>query len=220
VVAERAQVGFAHDGDGDRVLFVDERGGLVDGDQILAVCAADLLDRGRLPGQTVVATVMSNLGLELCLRERGIRLIRTAVGDRYVLEAMLAGGYTLGGEQSGHIIFSEHNSTGDGMVTALQLLAVMRRSGKRLSELAAGMRRLPQLLENVRVRQRGDLESLPAVQAAIREVEASLAGSGRVLVRFSGTEPLVRVMLEGPDEATIRAGAHRIVEAVRASLGA
>jgi phosphoglucosamine mutase len=132
---------------------------------------------------------------------------------------MLKGGYVLGGEQSGHIIFAEHNSTGDGMVTALQVLAVMQRRGKPLSELAAGMRRYPQILENVRVQRRADLQSLPAVQEAVREVEAGLAGSGRVLVRFSGTEPLVRVMLEGPDDATIRAGAARIVAAVRASLG-
>jgi phosphoglucosamine mutase len=219
VVAEQAHVGFAHDGDGDRVVFVDERGALVDGDQILAVCAADLLERGRLPGKTVVATVMSNLGLELALKERGIALIRTAVGDRYVLEAMLKGGYALGGEQSGHIIFVEHNSTGDGVITALQVLAVMQRRGRRLSELAASMRRYPQTLANVPVQRRADLQSLPAVQEAIRKVEARLAGSGRVLVRFSGTEPLVRVMLEGPDDATIQAGAAQIVEAVRASLG-
>ena len=219
VVAEQAHVGFAHDGDGDRVIFVDEQGALVDGDQILAVCAADMLESGRLAGRTVVATVMSNLGLEVALKERGIALIRTPVGDRYVLEAMLKGGYVLGGEQSGHIIFAEHNSTGDGMVTALQVLAVMQRRGKPLSELAAGMRRYPQILENVRVQRQADLQSLPAVQEAVREVEAGLAGSGRVLVRFSGTESLVRVMLEGPDDATIRAGAARIVEAVRASLG-
>ncbi|MFA5028425.1 MAG: phosphoglucosamine mutase, partial [Candidatus Methylomirabilota bacterium] len=219
VTAERADVGFAHDGDGDRVLFVDERGGLVDGDQTLAVCAADMQAAGRLPGKTVVATVMSNLGLELFLRERGISLVRTPVGDRYVLEAMLAGGFTLGGEQSGHIIFSEHNSTGDGIVTALQLLAVVCRSGRPLSELAAGMRRLPQVLENVRVRRRADLAELPAVREAIARVEAELHGTGRVLVRFSGTEPLVRVMLEGPNDAVIRGAAGRIAEAVRASLG-
>jgi phosphoglucosamine mutase len=219
VVAEQAHVGFAHDGDGDRVICVDERGALVDGDQILALCAADMLGAGRLPGKTVVATVMSNIGLELALKERGIALIRTQVGDRYVLEAMLQHGYALGGEQSGHIIFVEFNSTGDGVVTALQVLAAMQRSGKRLSELAATMRRYPQILENVRVRRREDLERLPAVQRAIREVEARLGGTGRVLVRFSGTEPLVRVMLEGPDDALIRLEAARIADAVRASLG-
>lgn len=220
VVAERAQVGFAHDGDGDRVLFVDETGALVDGDQILAMCAADLLAQGRLPGRTVVATVMSNLGLEVALREQRITLVRTAVGDRYVLEAMLRDGYTLGGEQSGHIIFSEHNSTGDGIVTALQVLAVMQRSGKPLSELAACVRRYPQVLENVRVARRAELGELPKVREAIRLAEAALGESGRVLVRFSGTEPLIRVMVEGPEEAVVRGWADRIAAAARAELGA
>jgi len=218
VVAERAQVGFAHDGDGDRVLFVDENGELVDGDQVLAICGIALQREGRLARQTVVATVMSNLGLELALAEHGIKLVRTQVGDRYVLETMLRDQYILGGEQSGHIIFAEHNSTGDGIVTALQILAVMQRTGQPLSKLAACMRRYPQVLQNVRVARRAEPESLPAVQAAIREAEAALAGGGRVLVRCSGTEPLIRVMLEGPDDDTIRHWAGRIAEAVRRSV--
>jgi phosphoglucosamine mutase len=219
VLEYRADVGFTHDGDGDRVLAVDERGGLVDGDQLLALCALDLRAERRLAGDTVVATVMSNAGLEVALRRAGIRLLRTPVGDRSVLEAMLRGGYTLGGEQSGHIIFSEHNTTGDGIVTALQVLAAMRRAAKPLSELAACMTRFPQILENVTVQRREDLGALAGVQSRIRQAEGALEGTGRVLVRFSGTEPLVRVMVEGPDESVIRQWALEIAAAVRESLG-
>ncbi len=219
VVAEAAHVGFAHDGDGDRVVAVDEHGALVDGDQILAVCGIDLAAQERLPNRTIVATVMSNLGLEVCLREAGIGLVRTAVGDRYVLEAMLKDGYALGGEQSGHVIFAEHNTTGDGIVTTLQLLATMVRTGKALSELAACMRRYPQILQNIRVSRRADLGALPDVQRTVREAETELGNRGRVLVRFSGTEPLVRVMIEGPDEVRITALAERISAAVQAALG-
>ncbi len=219
VLEYRADVGFAHDGDGDRVLAADERGALVNGDQILALCALDLHGERRLPGDTVVATVMSNVGLEVALRRAGLRLVRTPVGDRFVLEEMLRGGYALGGEQSGHIIFAEHSTTGDGIVTALQVLAAMRRAGKPLSELAACMPQFPQVLENVRVERREDLATLEGVQSRIRQAEAALEGAGRVLVRFSGTEPLVRVMIEGPDESTIRHWAVEIASAVRESLG-
>ena len=219
VVAEGAQIGFAHDGDGDRVLTVDERGGLVDGDQMLALCALDMLAQGRLGCRTVVATVMSNYGLDVALREAGIRLARTAVGDRYVLEEMLRFGYPLGGEQSGHLIFAEHNTTGDGLVTALQVLATLQRTGKPMSELAACMRRYPQVLLNVRVQRREELGGLPAVQACIRQAEQALAGTGRVLVRFSGTEPVVRVMVEGPDEAVTGRWASAIADAIQAALG-
>ncbi|MFB3816583.1 MAG: phosphoglucosamine mutase [Candidatus Methylomirabilales bacterium] len=219
VVAEGAQVGFAHDGDADRVLVVDERGGLVDGDQVMALCALDMLGRGALDCRTIVATVMSNYGLDVAMREAGIRVVRTAVGDRYVLEEMLRHGYPLGGEQSGHVIFAEHNTTGDGVITALQVLAVMLRSGKPISELAAGMPRFPQVLENVRVSRREDLQRLPLVQDAIQEAEAAVAGAGRVLVRFSGTEPLARVMVEGRDEAAIRRLAAGICAAIREALG-
>ena len=219
VVAEGADLGFTHDGDGDRLLCADERGGLADGDQILAMCGLDMLAEGRLPSRTVVATVMSNAGLEVAMRQAGIRLVRTPVGDRSVLEEMLRGGHALGGEQSGHVIFTEHNTTGDGIVTALQVLAAMLRAGKPLSELAACMPRFPQVLENVRVRRKEDLESLPTVQARIREAEAALADGGRVLVRYSGTERLARVMVEGPDEATIRRWATEIAAAIREALG-
>jgi phosphoglucosamine mutase len=219
VLKHRAHVGFAHDGDADRVIFVDETGALVDGDQVLALCALDLQAEGRLRERTVVATVMSNLGLELCLKEAGITLRRTAVGDRYVLEEMVKGGYVLGGEQSGHIIFLEHNTTGDGIVTALQVLGVMQRTGKPLSALAGCMVKLPQTLVNVRVRRRDPLESLPVVQAAIREAEALLGPDGRLLVRYSGTEPLVRVMAEGVDAARIQASAESVVKSIQAALG-
>jgi len=219
VVAEGAQVGFAHDGDGDRVLAVDERGAMVDGDQMLALCALDMLAQGRLACRTVVATVMSNYGLDVALREAGVRLVRTAVGDRYVLEEMLRFGYPLGGEQSGHLIFAEHNTTGDGLVTALQVLATLQRTGKPMSELAACMRRYPQVLLNVRVGRREELSGLPGVQARIRQAEEVLAGTGRVLVRFSGTEPVARVMVEGSDEAVIQRWAGEIGEAIRVALG-
>ncbi len=219
VVAERAHAGFAHDGDGDRVVAVDETGRLVDGDQILAMCALDLTAQGRLPGRAVVATVMSNVGLEVALRQAGIALVRTAVGDRYVLEEMMRCGHPLGGEQSGHVIFAEHNTTGDGIVTALQVLGTMVRSGKALSELSASMPCYPQVLLNVRVRRKEEFANLPAVLAEIRSAESSLAGNGRVLVRYSGTEPLARVMIEGPEESSIRSMADRIASAIQAELG-
>ncbi len=219
VLAEGAHLGLTHDGDGDRLLCADERGTLVDGDQILALCALDMLAAGRLPARTLVATVMSNAGLDVAMRQAGIRVVRTPVGDRSVLEEMLRGGYALGGEQSGHIIFTEHNTTGDGIVTALQVLAAMRRADKPLSALAACMPRFPQVLENVRVRQKEDLHRLPKVQAHIREAERALAGVGRVLVRYSGTEPLARVMVEGPDEAVIHHWARVIAAAIRDALG-
>lgn len=219
VLKYRAEVGLAHDGDADRMLFVDEAGALVDGDQVLALCAMDLHAEGRLRERTVVATVMSNLGLELCLREAGIRLVRSAVGDRYVLEEMVKGGYVLGGEQSGHIIFLDHNTTGDGIVTALQVLGIMQRTGKPLSMLARCMMKLPQILVNVRVRRKEPLESLPPVQAALRDVEARLGSDGRVLVRFSGTEPVVRVMVEGRDAPGIAAAAGVVARAIEVALG-
>ncbi|MEK6660438.1 MAG: phosphoglucosamine mutase [candidate division NC10 bacterium] len=219
VVKHKAHAGFAHDGDADRVLFVDERGGLVDGDHILALCALDLKAEGRLHEDTVVATVMSNLGLEVAMREAGIRVVRTAVGDRYVLEEMLANRYTLGGEQSGHIIFLEHNTTGDGIVTALQVLAIMRRQGKRLSELSACMTSYPQVLVNVPVRRRSALEELPSLQEGIRSVEARLGGTGRVLVRLSGTEPVARVMVEGQEHRTIERLARELALMIKKELG-
>jgi phosphoglucosamine mutase len=180
------------------------------------MCALDMLADGRLPARTVVATIMSNAGLDVAMRQAGIRVVRTPVGDRSVLEEMLRGGYALGGEQSGHVIFAEHNTTGDGIVTVLQVLATMLRAGKPLSELAACMPRFPQVLENVRVRRMEDFSTLPAVLARIKDARA---GVGRVLVRYSGTEPLARVMVEGPDEAAIRGWAGQIATAIREALG-
>lgn len=217
-----AHLGIAHDGDGDRAILCDERGERVDGDRILALCALELDKEGVLRERTVVTTVMSNVGLDLSLRPSGIRVIRTAVGDRYVVEEMLRGGYNLGGEQSGHLVFLDHNTTGDGIVTALRVLAIMRKRGRPLSELAACMTPLPQVLLNVPFRpdvHRGDLAAIPGVQQAIRESERILGERGRVLVRYSGTEAKVRVMVEGEDADQIRALAERITGAVRTSLG-
>ncbi len=212
-------LGIAHDGDADRVLAVDETGAVIDGDAIMAVCALDLRDRGALAGDTVVATVMSNLGFDVALRERGITVVKTRVGDRYVLDQMRASGAAFGGEQSGHVIFLEHATTGDGLVTALQLAAVIRRSGKRLSELAGVMVHYPQVLENVRVAHRELLSSSAAIADAVRVAEATLGDSGRVLVRASGTEPLVRVMVEAAEENQARSIAEHIADLVRVELG-
>ena len=211
VRAHGAHAGIAHDGDADRCIAVDERGEVVDGDQIMAICALDRYARGALRQDTLVVTVMSNLGLTLAMRQAGIRLATTKVGDRYVLEAMLKEGYNLGGEQSGHVIFLDHNTTGDGILTAVQLLSVAARSGKPLSELAACMRRLPQVLENVKVRDKNGWEQNLRIASAVSAAEAALGGLGRVLGRASGTEPLIRVMLEGPDEAEL----HRLAGGIR-----
>jgi phosphoglucosamine mutase len=212
-------LGIAHDGDADRTLAVDETGAPVDGDQIMAVCAVDLKSRGALVRDTVVATVMSNLGFEVAMREHGISVIKTKVGDRYVLDQMRASGANLGGEQSGHVIFLDHATTGDGLVTALQLASVVKRTGRRLSELASVMARFPQVLENVRVADRSMLAGSAAIAEAVRAAEAELADEGRLLVRASGTEPLVRVMVEARDASLARAIVDRIAEVVRRELG-
>jgi phosphoglucosamine mutase len=215
----KAHVGLTHDGDADRVLFSDERGRLVDGDQTLAICALDLQARGLLAGGTVVGTVMSNYGLELALRRSGIALERTPVGDRYVVEAMQRLGAVVGGEQSGHIIFSGHQTTGDGIVTALQVLAVMQRTGRTLSSLAAAMPRLPQVLINVPTQRRVAVESVPALRDAVARAEASLAGRGRVLVRASGTEPKMRVMVEGRQRREAEGVARALARVVKETIG-
>lgn len=191
-----ADVGIAHDGDADRVMLVDARGNEIDGDVVETVCAIDLKQRGLLPGNTAVSTVMCNLGLTHALRDAGIELIQTKVGDRYVLEAMREGGFVVGGEQSGHMIFLEHNSTGDGLVTALQFLAACKRAGKSVEEAASVMTRFPQTLINVKVQDKHAVDDNDAVQAAVRAAEDALGDSGRVLLRPSGTEPVVRVMVE------------------------
>jgi phosphoglucosamine mutase len=219
VTAEGAHLGVALDGDADRAILVDERGEVVDGDEVLAMVGLALHEAGRLSGNGLVATVMSNLGLELALRERGIGLVRVQVGDRFVVEEMVRGGYLLGGEQSGHIVFLEHGTTGDGLVTALAVLALMVESGKPLSALRHAMHRLPQRLVNVRVRERRDLATLPAVQQAIERVTDALGTRGRVLVRYSGTEPLVRVMVEGEQIAEVERYCEEIAAALRAAVG-
>jgi phosphoglucosamine mutase len=215
VVRAGAALGLAHDGDADRLIAVDERGELVDGDAILAIAALDERERGGLPSGAVVTTVMTNLGFRRAMAERGIEVIQTAVGDRYVLEEMRAGGHTLGGEQSGHIIFLDRATTGDGVLTALRLLAVVARAGRPLSELARVMERLPQVLVNVRVADRGGLERAAEVHEAIGAEAARLGDRGRVLVRPSGTEQLVRVMVEAPTQEETDAVCGRLVEVVQ-----
>jgi phosphoglucosamine mutase len=218
VVANGARFGVAFDGDGDRALFVDHRGRVVDGDAILLMGAIYLKDRGKLPGPAVVATVMSNIGLELALRERGIEMVRTAVGDKYVMEEMVKRGFALGGEQSGHVIFSDHLFTGDGLATALNVLRIMSDTGEELADLAAALVTYPQVLVNVRVKQRTDLKTVPAIADVMKRVEDRLAGNGRLLVRYSGTEPLLRIMLEGKDDGEIKQWANDIADVVRAQL--
>jgi phosphoglucosamine mutase len=219
VCAEGADFGVAFDGDADRAIFVARSGRIVDGDAVLLVSARALKGAGRLPEDTVVATVMSNLGLEKALQREGIQMVRTPVGDKYVLEEMVRRGAALGGEQSGHVIFREFATTGDGMLTALRVLETARREGKGLDELTAGMEVYPQKLVNVRVREKKGLTELPAVAREISRVEEEFAGSGRVLVRFSGTEPLARVMVEGRDMEQVERGSKRIAEAIRREMG-
>ncbi len=215
----RADVGIAVDGDGDRCMLACEKGNLVDGDALLALGARDLAERDQLRGGAVVATVMSNLGLEKAVQELGLRLIRTPVGDRYVVEEMRAGGYNLGGEQSGHVVYLDHNTTGDGLITALQALAILCRKQRPLSELVAGMERFPQVLVNVRVAEKRPLDELPVVCEAVRRIEKELDGRGRVLIRYSGTEPKARVMVEGEDESRVSAYARDLAETLRRSVG-
>ena len=220
VKQHQAHIGIALDGDADRVIVCDEFGNEVNGDQIMAICATDLLARKQLKKKTLVATVMSNMGLDIALRKAGGKIIKTAVGDRYVVEEMRRGGYNLGGEQSGHLIFLDNSTTGDGVLAALQLLAVMRRREKPLSELAEVMIPLPQVLLNVRVKERKEIMTLPSVAAAIRGVEQKLGGEGRVLIRYSGTEPLLRIMLEGQDKYEITTWANELADLVKKQIGA
>lgn len=210
-----ADVGIALDGDADRCLLVDEKGQLVDGDQVLAIAAHQMSREGTLRNGSVVATVMSNLGLEVALREIGVSLIRTPVGDRYVVEEMRKRDANVGGEQSGHIIFLDHNTTGDGLITALGILAIQVEAQRPLSELAASMTRFPQILVNVRVKERRDVTTDERVACAIRDIESGLGDRGRVLVRASGTEPLIRVMVEGEHEDQVRSHAEGIADAIR-----
>jgi phosphoglucosamine mutase len=215
----RAQVGIALDGDGDRVIMVDHLGRLVDGDQLLYVMASAAHAAGTLVGP-VVGTVMSNFGLELALRRLGIEFVRVPVGDRYVLARLKESGGVLGGETSGHILCLQRMSTGDGLITALEVLGIMQRTGRSLAELTTGMEKLPQALLNVQVARRFDPASVPAICAAVRELEQRLAGEGRIVLRASGTEPVVRVMVEGRDEHEIRSSAEQLAQAVRAAAPA
>lgn len=218
VIEQGADLGIAHDGDADRCLAVDAEGKIIDGDQIMAIMALSLKDRGQLARNTLVATVMSNLGLKIAMKEHGIEMIETKVGDRYVLEEIRAGGYTLGGEQSGHVIFSQFATTGDGILTGLKLAAEMARTKKSIAELAGVMKVYPQVLINVPGVDKTRVDSDEVLQAAVREAEADLHGTGRVLLRASGTEALVRVMVEAADEGTAQSWADRIARVVEQRL--
>ncbi len=219
VVDEGLNIGIAFDGDADRALFVDARGEVVDGDATMLVLAEYMKSRNELAGSQVVATVMSNIGLEIALREQGIELIRAQVGDRYVLEELLAHGAKLGGEQSGHIIFPDISLAGDGQITAIELLRVVKESNRSLQELAAQMKRYPQVLVNVRVTSKPEFESVPAIQSEVEKLERELAGRGRLLLRYSGTENLARVMIEGEDQTQIEEQANRLAEVIKHAIG-
>ena len=220
LLEKQADIGLAFDGDGDRLIAVDEKGNIIDGDQIMFICAKYLKQEGRVKDDTVVSTVMSNLGFYKALEAEGIRDVQTPVGDRYVMEAMRKGGYVLGGEQSGHIIFLEHTTTGDGMLSALQLVNIMKGTGKSLSELAAEMDKYPQCLVNVKVTEKDQVASNDAVRKVIQEVEKEMNGEGRILVRPSGTEPLVRVMAEAGTEEQCRGYVERVANIIEKELGA
>ncbi len=219
VIATKADLGIAFDGDADRALFVDANGNLVDGDQVLFILAEYLAAKNELTGNRVVATVMSNLGLELGLQQRGIKLIRTNVGDKYVLDELLKNGGSIGGEQSGHVIFPNISLAGDGMITALEVIGVMKDSSKSLAELTSGFTHYPQVIINVKVGSKPPLDSVAPIKAMMDNLNAKLEGKGRLLLRYSGTENLARVMIEGQDEATIRAQAEAMAQTLRECLG-
>jgi phosphoglucosamine mutase len=215
-----AQIGISHDGDADRLVLCDEKGEVVDGDEILAMTALDALKHGTLAGKTLVATVMSNFGLDESIAAAGGKVVRTAVGDRYVVESMREGDFSIGGEQSGHLIFRDHGTTGDGLIAALQVLRIMTESGRPLSELRKCLKKYPQAQRNLRVKEKPPLESLKEVSVLVHETEAALAGKGRVLLRYSGTESKVRLLIEGPDEVMINVAADKIAGALTAAIGA
>ena len=219
VLRQKADIGIALDGDGDRAVFVCEQGTVIDGDHVMAALGLDLQQNGLLAKQTLVGTVMSNFGLELSMAKAGITLVRTPVGDRYLLERMLAEGYSFGGEQSGHFIFLDHNTTGDGLVSALQMLSLMKRTKKPLSELATAMTAVPQVLVNIQVKQKPVLETIPDVDRAIQESNRRLNGSGRVVIRYSGTEPLLRIMVEGEQSTLVNEIADNLARVVREHIG-
>ena len=220
VVQGGYELGIAYDGDGDRAIFVDGEGKVVDGDAVMLMCAKQMKAEGRLQGNAVVATVMSNIGLELALKGAGIDIVRCSVGDKYVMEEMLRRNIALGGEQSGHIIFSEYLFTGDGLATSLNVLRTLSATGRTLADLASELTTYPQVLMNLRVHHKVDLKTIPEVARVMGDVESRLAGHGRLLVRYSGTEPLLRVMLEGKDQDEIRRWGQEIIDAVKQHLGA
>jgi phosphoglucosamine mutase len=217
--SQTADVGFAFDGDGDRILAVDENANIVDGDQIILIAALELAQQRRLHNNIVVTTVLSNYGLEEALQRHNITLKRTQVGDRYVVEEMVRSGATLGGEQSGHVVFLDYNTAGDGLITAVKLLAILKKSGRKLSSLASEMVRYPQVHLNVKVRNTSDWEGNYAIQEAISNAKQEIRGQGRVVVRASGTEPLIRIMVEGKDDSVIRRMAEELAEVVRTAIG-
>ncbi len=218
VLRQNADIGIALDGDADRAVFVCERGTVIDGDHVMAALGLDLQQNGLLAKQTLVGTVMSNFGLELSMAKAGIRLVRTPVGDRYLLERMLAEGYNFGGEQSGHFIFLDHNTTGDGLISALQLLSLLKRTKKPLSELATAMTAVPQVLVNIQVKQKPVLETIPDIDRALQESNRRLNGSGRVVIRYSGTEPLLRIMVEGEQSTVVKEIAEDLASVIRGHL--
>jgi len=220
VVGAGYDLGIAYDGDGDRAIFVDARGRVVDGDAVMLMCAKQMKAENRLKGEAIVATVMSNIGLEIALRDASIGLLRCQVGDKYVMEEMLRRGLVLGGEQSGHVIFSDYLFTGDGLATSLNVLRTMAATRRALADLASDLTTYPQVLLNLRVHQKVELKTIPQVAAVVERVESRLAGNGRLLVRYSGTEPLLRVMLEGRDEQEIRKWGQEIIDAVKEHIGA
>lgn len=219
VVAYGADLGLALDGDGDRVIFSDRKGQVLDGDRIMAICAIEMAKKGSLKKNTVVATVMSNMGLDIALARHGIKVVRTKVGDRYVVEEMLKGGYNLGGEQAGHIVFLDYTTTGDGLLTALQLLLILRSKDKDLSDLTKVMEPYPQVKKDILVRSKPPLEEIPGFLDALREAERELEGKGRVVVRYSGTEPVLRLMVEGEDVGKISALAEGLADLIQRHIG-
>lgn len=219
VLEHKADIGIALDGDADRLICADEKGNVIDGDYIMGICSRDLFTNGDFK-KTLVSTIMSNFALDVFVRSLGAKMVRTDVGDRYVIEEMHRQGAVLGGEQSGHIIFREYTTTGDGLITALQVLRILKQTGKSLSQLCSGIERYPQALINIRVREKKPLEKLPSVQERVEEVKQDLGDDGRVFVRYSGTEPIARVLVEGPDQARIDAYAKKISQEIQKEIGA
>jgi phosphoglucosamine mutase len=221
VLEHGAHVGIAHDGDADRVLLCDEKGCLIDGDDIMAACALDMLEQGTLAEKTLVTTVMSNAGLIAAVQAKGGRVLRTPVGDRYVIDEMLKGGFNFGGEQSGHMIFRDYSTTGDGLVTALQVLRTMQSRGQTLSQLVKCWTRFPQVVTNLKVREKKPFEELDGVGELVKQAEAELKlGGGRVLLRYSGTEPKARLLLEGREKAVLDKWSQKITDALKRQIGA